>query len=95
MLHDNTLSIGPILDDKKLDIKMARPFSGDTVVDHIDSRHVIESRHVVFVEQSRTVLGVSDFQKDSMKIFCMLCSGGKKLGFHTGPSSSGLSFTTI
>ena len=50
MLQDNILLIGPVLDGKVLDINMARSFSRDVIVDHIDSRHV------VFIEQSGAVL---------------------------------------
>ena len=49
-----------------LDIKVARAFSRDIIVDHIDSRHVI------FVKQSGAVLLVSSFKKDSTKIFSVL-----------------------
>ena len=74
MLHDNILRITPILD-----INMARPFGGDTFVNHIDSQGD------VFIKQSGTVLWLSDFQKDSTKVFTMLCScnSSKKLGFRT------------
>ena len=63
---------------------MARLLSWDSVVDHI------VSRHVVFMEWSRTIFWVPDFQKDSMKVFSL-----QKLSFCTGWSSSELSFRAI
>ena len=91
MSHDNIFGIGPILDGKMLDINMARLLSGGMVVDHIDSRHVI------FIEQSRMELRISDFQKDSTKVFSVLvcCNSWKKLSLSTVSSSSGLRFRAI
>ena len=60
-----SLASGPVLDGK-MDINVTRKFGRDTVVDHVDSRHV------VFVEQSRTMLWVSHFKKDSNKILCVV-----------------------
>ena len=62
MSHDNVLGIVPVLDGKMLDINMARPFSRDTVVDHIDNRHA------VFKKTNMTDLWVSDFPEDSMHV---------------------------
>ena len=59
MSHDDIFGFGPILNGKILDINMARTFSGDTVVDHIDSRHI------VFIEWGWTILQVSEFKKDT------------------------------
>ena len=88
---NSILSVGPILKGKMLDIYMARPFSRDTVVDCIDSRHVI------FIEGSGAILWVANFQKDSKKVFSVLgsCNSSKKLSFRTGRSNSGLSFRAI
>ena len=41
MSHDNILGFGPILNGKVLYIYMMGTFSGDTVVNHIDSRHIV------------------------------------------------------
>ena len=49
MPHENIFSISLILNGKMLDFDMSRRFSQNTVVDHIDSRHV------VFKELSGTV----------------------------------------
>ena len=49
MSHYNILGFGPILNSKVLDINMLRVFSSETVIDHIDSGHV------VFVEWCRAV----------------------------------------
>ena len=75
MAHDNVLSICLVLDGKMLDINMVKLLSWHTVFDHIDSRHV------VFIEQNGTILGVSYFQKDSTKVFSMLggCDSSKNL----------------
>ena len=62
MLHGDFLGIDPVLDGQMLDINVARPFSRDTVVDHIDSRHV------VFVKWSKAMLWVSIFEKDGTNI---------------------------
>ena len=77
MSHDYILGFGPVLNGKILNINMARAFSGDTVVDHVDGRHV------VFIEWGRTILRVSKFEKDSTQIFCVFCScnSRKKLSF--------------
>ena len=53
--HDNVFGFGSILNGKMLNINMMRMFSGDTVIDHIDSRHV------VFIKWSGTILQVSNF----------------------------------
>ena len=88
MAHDNFLSISPVLDSKILSIDMARPFSRDTVVYHIDSGHV------VFIKQSGAVFWVSNFTRDSTRIFSKLgqCNSAKKLSFRIGGGNSGLSF---
>ena len=77
MAHDNILGFSPILDGKMLNLNMTRTFSGDTVVDHIDSRHV------VFVERGWTNLRVSDFQEDGTQVLGVLgcCDGSNKFGF--------------
>ena len=49
-----------------LDINVARAFSRDMIVDHIDSRHVI------FVKHSGAVLLVSSLKKYRTKIFSVL-----------------------
>ena len=41
MLHDNIFGVHPVLKSKVLDINVARTFSGDTVVGHIDSEHSV------------------------------------------------------
>ena len=46
MLHDDIFGVGPILNGKVLNINMARTFSRDTIIDHIDSGHI------VFIERS-------------------------------------------
>ena len=65
MSHDNVLGFGSVLDGKVLNINMTRTFSGDTVVDHIDGRHV------VFIEWGWTILRVSKFKKDSTQILSL------------------------
>ena len=91
MLHKDVLGIGPVLNGKVLDINMTRTFGGDTVADHIDSRHI------VFIERSGDILRVSKFQEDGTQIFGVFCScnTGKKLSFGAGGSSGGLSFRAI
>ena len=88
MSHDTVLGMGSVLDGKMLGINVARQLSWATVADHIDSRHII------FIKRSGTMLWVSNLEKDSTNIFSTLgwsnCS--KKLSFHTGCGSSGLSF---
>ena len=84
MSHYNIFCIGSVLDAKRMVIDMARWPSSNMVVHHIDSGHV------VFIERSGTELRISDFRKDSTKIFC--CNSSKKLSFCAGSSSSGLSF---
>ena len=66
MTHHNILSVSPILNGNMRDVNMARPFSKDTNVDHIDGRHV------VFIKWSGTVFGIFNFQEDSMTIFGVL-----------------------
>ena len=83
MSHDHILGFSPILNGKVLDINMARTFSGDIVDDHIDSRHI------VFVEWSWTILWVSKLEKDSTQIFGLFCCrhGSKELSSGAGSSS--------
>ncbi len=50
VVHDNVLRVLPVLDGKVLDINVTRTFRRDLGVDHIDSRHI------VFVDRSRTSL---------------------------------------
>ena len=77
MPHNDILRFGPLLNCIMLDINMTRAFSRDTVVDHIDSRHI------VFIERSGAILWVSKFQEDSTQLFGMFghCDSGKKLSF--------------
>ena len=84
MSHDDIFGFGPILDSKVLGINMARTFSGDMVVDHIDCRHV------VFIEWGWTILWVSKFQKGSTQIFGVFCcsDSSKELSFGAQSSSS-------
>ena len=91
MVHNNVLGFGPILNGKIVNINMMRAFSGDTVVDHIDGRHI------VFIEWGRAILGVSEFEKDGTQVLCVLCrcDSGKKLSFGAGDSSGSLSFRAI
>ena len=91
MSYDDVFSVGSILNRKVLNINMTRTFSRDTVIDHIDSRHI------VFLEWSGTILRVSKFKKDSTQIFCVFCRGdsSKKLSFGARGGSGGLSFGAI
>ena len=91
MSHDNIFGFGPILNGKILDINMSRTFSGDTVVDHIDSRHI------VFLVRRRSILRVSKLEKDGTQILCVFCrcDSGNKLSFGAGGSSGRLSFRAI
>ena len=66
MLHNNFFGMGPVLDGKMLNINVATRLNRDKVVDHIDSRHV------VFVKWSGTMLWVFNIKKDSTKIFSVL-----------------------
>ena len=62
MSHNDILGFGPILNGKMLNINMTRTLSGDTVVDHIDCRHI------VFIEWGWTILRVSKLEKDGTQI---------------------------
>ena len=77
MSHNDILGFSPVLNGKVLDINMTRMFSGDTVVDHIDCRHV------VFVEWGHTILWVAKFQEDGTQVFGVFscCDSSKKLSF--------------
>ena len=85
MSHDDIFGFGPILNGKILDINMTRTLSGDTVVDHIDGRHI------VFIEPGWIILRVSKFQKDGTQILCVFCrcDSGNKLSFGARGSSGG------
>ena len=91
MAHDYILGFGPIVNGKVLDINMVRVFSGETVIDHIDRRHL------VFLKWCGTILWLSNFQEDSMQVFSVFgyCNSSKKLGFSARGTSGGLSFRAI
>ena len=64
MAHDNIFSFGPILNGKMLNVNMTRLFSGDTVVDHVDGRHV------VIIEWCGAILRVSNLRTARKYLAC-------------------------
>ena len=54
MVHDNILGVLPVLNGKVLDVNVTGALGRDLRVDHVDSRHI------VFVDRSRTSLRESE-----------------------------------
>ena len=59
------------MNGKVLDVNVTRTVDRDTIVDHVDSQHMI------FAEQSGTILRVSEFTDDSAEKFCVFCSNNR------------------
>ncbi len=83
MVHDNVLCVLPILDGKVLDINVARALGRDLRVDHVDSRHI------VFVDRSRTSLRKAKLAQDSAKVASMLGGDNSSEKFRFGGAGGG------